>query len=49
VSAGLRGLVSFNIADRYGDSVDNAVEENTSVFYHIIRKRWLPSARACGQ
>ena len=31
-----------------GDSVDNSVEENSSVF-SVIRMRWLPSARACGQ
>ena len=33
---------------RYGDSAENAVEENSSVF-SLIRVRWLPSARACGQ
>ena len=32
----------------YGDSVDNTVEENSSVFFLIIT-RWLPPARACGQ
>jgi len=32
---------------RYRDSVDNTVEENSIVF--LIRMRWLPSARACGQ
>ena len=35
-------------AIRYGDSVDNTVEENSSIF-SLIRMRWLPSARACGQ
>ena len=33
---------------RYGDSVDNTVEQNSSVF-SLIRMRRLPSARACGQ
>jgi len=33
---------------RYRDSVDNTVEENSSVF-SLVRMRWLPSARACGQ
>ena len=32
----------------YGDSVDNAVDENSSVF-SLICMRWLPSARTCGQ
>jgi len=32
----------------YGDSVDNAVEEKSSVF-SIVRMHWLPSARACRQ
>jgi len=32
---------------RYEDSVDNTVE-NSSVL-SLIRMRWLPSARACGQ
>jgi len=32
----------------YGDSVDNTVEENSSVF-DLIRMHWLPPARACGQ
>jgi len=31
-----------------GDSVDNTVGENSSVF-SLIRMRWLPSARACWQ
>jgi len=31
-----------------GDSVDNTVEENSSVFF-LIRMRWLQSATACGQ
>jgi len=31
----------------YGDSVDNTVENNASVF-SLIRMRWLPSSRACG-
>jgi len=30
------------------DKVHNTVEENSSVF-SLIRMRWLPSARACGQ
>ena len=33
---------------RHVDSVDNIVEENSSVF-SLIRICWLPSARACGQ
>ena len=32
----------------YRDSVDNTVEENSSVF-SLIQMCWLPSARACGQ
>ena len=32
----------------YDDSVDSSVEENSSVF-SLIRMRWLPSARTCGQ
>ena len=32
----------------YGDSVDNTVEASFSVF-SLIRMRWLPSTRACGQ
>ena len=35
------------IVRRYGDSVDNTVEENSIVFSRI-QLRWLPSARACG-
>jgi len=31
---------------RYGDSVNNTVEENSSVF-SLIQIRWLPSVRAC--
>ena len=36
------------IADtkRCGDSVDNTVEENSSIF-SVIQMHWLPSARAC--
>jgi len=30
----------------YGDSVDNSVEENSSIF-SPVRMCWLPSARAC--
>jgi len=30
----------------YGDSVEETVEENSSVF-SLIRMRWLPPARAC--
>jgi len=33
---------------RYGDSVDNTVEENSNIF-SIIQMCWVPSARACGQ
>ena len=33
---------------RYGDSVDNTAEENSSVF-SLIRMHSLPSAMACGQ
>jgi len=36
------------LAVRYGDSVDNTVEENSSIF-SLIRMHWLPSARASGQ
>jgi len=36
----------YNYGVRYGDSVDNTVE-NSSVF-SLIRMHWLPSARACG-
>jgi len=32
---------------RYGDSVDNTVEENSSIF-SIIRMHWLQSARHAG-
>jgi len=32
---------------RYGVSVDNTVEENSSVF-SLIQMRWLPSARHAG-
>jgi len=32
----------------YGDSADNTVDENSSVF-SLIRMHWLLSARACGQ
>jgi len=36
-------------SSRYVDSVDNAVDENSSVFF--VRMRWLPSTslKACGQ
>jgi len=33
---------------RYSDSVDNTVEENSSIF-SLIQMHWMPSARACGQ
>ena len=33
---------------RCGDSVDNTIEENSSIF-SLIRMCWLPSARACWQ
>ena len=33
---------------RYGDCVDNTVDENFSVFF-LIQICWLLSARACGQ
>jgi len=33
---------------RYRDSVDDTVEENSSVF-SLIGMHWLPSARSCGQ
>jgi len=36
-----------NSTVRSGDSVDNTIEENSSVF-SLIRMRWFPSARACG-
>jgi len=38
------------IMQGYEDSVDNMVEENSSVF-SLIGMRWLPPARprACGQ
>jgi len=32
----------------YGDSVDNTVEENSSI-YSLIRMCWLLPARACRQ
>jgi len=32
----------------YRDSVDNTVEENSSIF-SLSRMHWLPSARACEQ
>jgi len=38
----------LDIMRGYGDSADNTVEENSSIF-SLIRMRWLPSARACGQ
>jgi len=38
----------YFIIKRYEDSVDNSVQENSSVF-SLIRMRWLPSPRACGQ
>jgi len=44
VSYLLRSWLSFI---RYGDSIDNTVEENSSIF-SLIRMRWLPSVRACG-
>ena len=33
---------------RYEGSVDNTDKEHSSVFT-LMRMRWLPSARACGQ
>jgi len=33
-------------SQRYGDSADNTVEENSSVF-SLIQMCWLPSAKAC--
>jgi len=42
----LTALIGSDV--RYGDIVDNTVEENSSVF-SLIQTRWLPSARACGQ
>jgi len=39
----VRGLVM-----RYGDSVNNTADENSSIF-SLVRMRWLSSARACGQ
>ena len=41
-------LATSILKNRYGDSVDNTVEENSSIF-SLIRMRWLLSARACGQ
>ena len=40
-------FTTFASTIRYEDSVDNTVQENSSVFA-LIRMRWLPSARACG-
>ena len=40
--------LSYSANTRYGDSEDNTVEENSSVF-SLIQLRWLPSARACRQ
>ena len=41
-------LAYFLTYSKCGNSVDNTVEENSSVF-SIFRMHWLPSARACGQ
>jgi len=41
-------LVKVLTQSRYEDGVDNTAEENSSIF-SVIRMRWLPSARACGQ
>jgi len=35
------------IMQRYGDSVDNTAQENSS-FFSLVGMHWLPSARACG-
>jgi len=40
------GLLVLNL--RYRDSVDNTVEDNSSVF-SLIQMHWLLSARACRQ
>ena len=48
LTAALLTLVAFSRLQTYGDSVGNAVEENSSIF-SIIQMHWLPSARACGQ
>jgi len=41
-------LATSILKNRCRDSVDNTVEENSSIF-SLIRMRWLLSARACGQ
>ena len=48
-----RALLAFpvlvwSLMTWHGDSVGNSVEENSNVF-SVVRMRWLPSARACGQ
>jgi len=40
-------VVVVAVFPRCGDSVDDTVEENSSVFC-LIRMRWLLSARTCG-
>ena len=40
--------VKIRYRDGSVDSVDNTVEENSSVF-SLIQMHWLPSARACEQ
>jgi len=45
--AGVSTLKYTNIYIRYGDSVDNTIEENSSIF-SLIQMRWLPSVRAGG-
>jgi len=47
-STGLVVVAVAAAALTYGDSVDNTVEENSSVF-SLSRMHWLPSARACEQ
>jgi len=44
----LSSAMICSVGQWYGDSVDNTVEENSSIS-SLIRMRWLLSARACEQ
>jgi len=48
VSMVLFPLLMLGFTLRYGDSVDNTVEANSSIF-SLIQMHWLLSARACWQ
>ena len=41
-------VIILHLTLRYGESVDNTAEENSSIF-SLIWMCWLPSAKACGQ